>query len=182
MLVSWRHYLRAWFSKSGKINKHLCNCDGNFQSIFYAWVEVFSAPSSKKKNWRFIRIYSNLKYRIGSWGREESPMKVELRLPLAVKKHIIMKKSEWTLCRNVPLPSLVCWGLYLQHVNTVSYIYYLWESKRHKTSILHPSDPKWLNIGRPVRSFTDESMKSRFLVLPWRLEKRQENFISSKAE
>lgn len=107
-------------------NKLLCSRNGNFLGIFYVWVEMFSALSSKKKNWGFIRIYSSLKYRMGSWGRKESPMKEELRLRWQLKTHYHEKACVNSLCLNVSPLSLACWSLYLWHVGTaVSYIYYL---------------------------------------------------------
>ena len=92
--------LTASLLKAPPLNKHLCRQDGNFQAIFYAWVKVFSALSSKKKNWGFIWIYSSLKYRIEIWGREKKSSERGVKITLGSKKHIIMKKSEWTLCAS----------------------------------------------------------------------------------
>ena len=115
-----------------------------------------------------IYEYSLLKYRVERWGKEKSPIKEELRLPLAVKNTLSWKRVNELSVLNVLLPSLICWCLYLWHVDTVNYIYYLWKSKRYKTLILHPSDPEVTEYWEMGKILPEESIKSRFLVLPWK--------------
>lgn len=148
--------LTASLLKAPPLNKHLCHQDGNFQAIFYAWVKVFSALSSKKKNWGFIWIYNSLKYRIEIWGREKKSSERGVKITLGSKKHIIMKKSEWTLRASCRTSFSVRWCLYLWHVDTVNYIYYLWKRKRHKNLILHPSDPEVTEYLETGKIFSEE--------------------------
>ena len=160
--------LTASLLKAPLLNKHLCRRDGNFQAIFYAWVKVFSALSSKKKNWGFIWIYSSLKYSVEIWGRGKKSSERGVKIILGSKKHIIMKKSEWALCASYCTSFSVCWCLYLWHMDTVNYIYCLWKRKRPQNLILHPSDPEVTEYWGTGKTFSEEEMKARFLLLSWK--------------
>lgn len=102
---------------------------------------MLSTLGSKKKNGGFIQIYSSLKSRVGSCGREESPMKEELGLLRWWKTHYHEKECVNSLHLNLHFP---LWLTGVRHVGTGSSKLHLLSLGKQKaqTSVLHASDPE----------------------------------------